>query len=201
MGLGSFLAQNPQKGCALITGAGGRLGSLLQASYASNPNRTFRFAFQSRSPGADHQWAPGDDPALLPACDAVIGLWGATSGNPAALSENARLVSTTSQLAKALDAERVIHLSSGAVYGPGTALHEDHPLGRSSDYGKSKLDMERAVADQRQADGLTHICLRLANVVGADSLAPTLRHTKPAYIDNFARDSSPPKAPLRSYIG
>ncbi|MEL6990099.1 MAG: SDR family oxidoreductase [Pseudomonadota bacterium] len=200
MGLGGFLTQNPQKGCALITGAGGRLGRLLQAAYAQSPNHLYRFEFQSRRPGADHQWSPGDDPRALPHCEAVIGLWGATSGSPAALSQNAQLVSTTSELAQALGAKRVIHLSSAAVYGPGTSMNENHSVGHCSDYGKSKLEMEKAARKRGQTDGLTHICLRLANVVGADSLAPALQHAGPATIDSFTCDPEPPKGPLRSYI-
>ena len=177
------------------------MGSLLYTSYRANLNHSYRFAFQSRRPGADYQWSPGDDPGPLPRCDAVIGLWGATAGSQAALSENARLVSTTSQTAQAIGAKRVIHLSSAAVYGPGVAMNEDHPVGHCGDYGKSKLDMEEAAKAQHQEDGLTHLCLRLANVVGADSLAPALRSPDAAKIDNFTQPPAPPKGPLRSYIG
>ena len=115
MGLGGFLTQNPQKGCALITGAGGRLGRLLQAAYAQSPKHLYRFEFQSRRPGADHQWSPGDDPRALPHCEAVIGLWGATSSSPAVLSQNALLLSTKPELAQAIGTKRVIHLPATAV--------------------------------------------------------------------------------------
>lgn len=201
MGLGGFLTQNPQKGCALITGAGGRLGRLLQAAQALDAELRWRFQFQSRGPGADFCWSPGDNPNELPRCNAVIALWGVTSGNPDQLADNTRLVSTTSQIALALGARKVVHLSSAAVYGPGKMMNEDHPVGNCNDYGKSKLAMERAILEQKKTDGLAHICIRLANVVGADSLAPALRNPEPARMDNFGKNPDHPKGPLRSYIG
>ena len=197
--MSGFVTQNPHKGCALITGAGGRLGALLRAARDLSPQVGRSFLFQSRGPGMDICWSPGDSTEDLPRVDAVIALWGATSGTEDELAENARLVPVTSQLARDLGASKVIHLSSAAIYGPGQDMNEDHPIGNCNPYGKSKIDMEHAVDAHREADGLVHICLRLANVVGADSLAPALRQSSPATIDNFGTDTHP-QGPLRSYI-
>lgn len=195
------MAELPKKGCALITGAGGRLGKLLRAARSDTPDLVHDFVFQSRNPGADLQWSPGQDTAILPKCKAVIALWGATSGTEDALKLNADLVTETVRVAREVGAQHVIHMSSAAVYGPGQTMAEDHPTSHCNAYGKSKLAMEDAVAQHRAEGDLHHICLRLANVVGADSLAPALRNTSPAMMDNFSPNPDTPQGPVRSYIG
>ncbi|MEM7731812.1 MAG: NAD-dependent epimerase/dehydratase family protein [Pseudomonadota bacterium] len=184
----------------LITGAGGRLGRLLQAARADSPDLHHRFLFQSRGAKADLRWIPGESLDHLPHCIAIIALWGATSGEVDALAQNAALVSLSADLARGLAATRVIHLSSAAVYGPGHNMNEDHPTDHCNNYGKSKLKLEDAVDFDRQKADLTHISLRLANVVGADSVAPVLRGERPAKIDNFSL-TPPHQGPIRSYIG
>ena len=63
-------------------------------------------------------------------------------------------------------------------------------------YGAAKLDMERAIADL-PPDGVRHVILRVANVIGADSLAAALRdRTRPVTLDRFADGTGP----CRSYI-
>lgn len=199
--MSGVMAQIPQKGCALITGAGGRLGHLLRAAYALNAQTLPPFVFQSRQPGADIQWSEGDPTDLLPRGEAVIALWGATSGDPETLSENTRLADLSTQVAQEIGASRVLHISTAAVYGPGQNINEDHPTDNCNIYGKSKLDMERHVARLSATGTLTHICLRLANVVGADSLAPALRSSEPVKMDMFNDDPTAPVGPIRSYIG
>lgn len=195
------MAQISQKGCALITGAGGRLGRLLRAARDDSPGLIHDFLFQSRSNGADVLWRPGHPTDVLPACDAIIALWGATAGDDAQLALNETLVTLGSDLARDLGARRVVHLSSAAVYGPGQNMHEDHATGDCNRYGKSKLRMEAAVDQERQRGDLTHLCLRLANVVGADSLAPALRGERPTRIDDFDPAPGSHQGPVRSYIG
>lgn len=195
------MTKNFQKGCVLITGASGRLGRLLQAARLDSPDLHHDFLFQSRSGPADVIWAPGDRLDSLPRCRAVIALWGTTSGSEEDLAQNHRLVALSSDLARGLGATRVVHLSSAAVYGPGQNMDEQNATDTCNPYGKSKLKMEVAVGDQRKAGDLSHICLRLANVVGADSLAPVLRGETPALIDNFNPGPGHHKGPVRSYIG
>ncbi|MDF1670480.1 MAG: SDR family NAD-dependent epimerase/dehydratase, partial [Roseovarius sp.] len=67
----------------------------------------------------------------------------------------------------------------------------------ASDYGHAKLAMEANVA-QLKGEGVCHCCLRLANVVGADSLAPALRAgtRQPVTLTRF-QDGHGPR---RSYV-
>ena len=190
------MTQFPQAADILVTGAGGRLGRLLRAAARRAGSDGTRLAFQSRQPGADIAWAPGDPLSALPRCETLVALWGATGGDPAALAANSALVATSRQVALACGARRLIHLSSAAVYGPGRGMTEDAPLLPTADYGRSKRAMEQAVAALPADDGMAHCCLRLANVVGADSLAPGLRGTAPVGMDQFADG----RGPLRSYI-
>ncbi len=177
------------------------MGRLLLAARRDSPDLHHEFVFQSRGDSADITWHPGDPVNRLPNCDAVIALWGATSGNQQDLDQNARLATLTADLARGLGARRVVHLSSAAVYGPGQMMNEDRPTENCNSYGKSKLDMEVSIDMDRRRTGLAQIALRLANVVGADSLAPVLRGERPALIDDFSADPKRHLGPLRSYIG
>ena len=180
----------------LITGANGRLGRLLQgASLARRPSPTQLF-FAARS--GDSDLPPFDAFALpgnLPAAGMVVALWGVTSGTPEALERNSDLVAATRALARATGARKALHLSSAGVYGPGEALTEQGPARPGSDYGRAKLRMEEAVAALTE-DGIAHCCLRLANVVGADSLAPALQGNGPVSLTRFGDG----RGPLRSYV-
>jgi nucleoside-diphosphate-sugar epimerase len=186
----------PQAADILVTGAGGRLGRLLRRAAVRDGTGGQRLAFQSRRPGTGLTWAPGEALSALPRCDTVVALWGRTSGDAAALAENAALVAFGHTVALATGARRLFHLSSAAVYGPGRRLDEGAPLSPSADYGRSKREMEREVARLPRTDRITHCCLRLANVVGADSLAPGLRGSGPVGMDRFDDGTGP----LRSYI-
>ncbi|MFN3208500.1 MAG: NAD-dependent epimerase/dehydratase family protein [Roseovarius sp.] len=179
----------------LVTGSGGRLGRLLFAARKLSGPQTPRFIFQSRKPGRDLQWSPDMPLGHLPNCDVIIALWGVTSGSDNALAENAALVETTRRTARACGAERVFHLSSAAVYGPGAQMSETTETAASTAYGKAKIDMEAAVRAAR--DTYRHCVLRLANVVGADSLAPALLSHGDVTLDRFADGHGP----RRSYIG
>ena len=82
----------PQAADILVTGAGGRLGRLLRRAAVRDGTGGQRLAFQSRRPGTGLTWAPGEALSALPRCDTVVALWGRTSGDAAALAENAALV-------------------------------------------------------------------------------------------------------------
>ena len=142
------------------------------------------------------RWSPGDDPDLLPDCATVIALWGSTSGDAAALEANVTLARDSRDVALTCGAARLFHLSSAAVYGPAQNATEATPPAPINPYGHSKLAMEQAVAGFDDA-GLHHCCLRLANVVGADSLAAGLAGQSPVTLDRFADGNGP----RRSYIG
>lgn len=84
----------------------------------------------------------------------------------------------------------VLIASSQAVYGPGQgALAEDAPCAPTSDYGRAKLAMERAVAGRAT-------CLRIGNVVGCDMLLMNAARG-PVTLDRLPDGRSP----RRAYIG
>ena len=60
----------------------------------------------------------------------------------------------------------------------------------------AKLAMEHTIAALPRREGLSHCCLRLANVLGADSLTPALASGAPVTLDRSADGHGP----LRSYI-
>ncbi len=151
--------------------------------------------FAARHPPADLLLEAGSPLPDLPSCDSVVALWGKTSGDAATLDQNISLADATRAVARACGARRVLHLSSAAVYGPGADLEETTTPKPHGPYGQSKLAMEARVAGFAD-DHAHHVCLRLANVVGADSLAPALTTQGPVRLDRFENDAGP----LRSYL-
>ena len=190
------MTQFPQAADILLTGAGGRLGRLLRRAVARDGAGPLRLAFQSRRPGTGLAWAPGDPLSALPRCETVVALWGRTGGDAAALAENGALVAFSHAVALACGARRLFHLSSAAVYGPGRRMDEATQPQPAAEYGRSKLALEAEVAGLPRTDRIAHCCLRLANVVGADSLAPGLRGAGPVAMDRFEDGGGP----IRSYI-
>lgn len=178
----------------LVTGGNSRIGLFLQAAWQADPG--ISPVWCARRPPADIVWAPGDDVPDLPRCAAVAAVWGPTVGNARTLAQNSELAHAARQLARACGAGRVIHLSSAAVYGPGTRMHETRDPAPANAYGAAKLEMERTIADLPR-DGLRHVILRVANVIGADSLSTALRdRTRPVTLDRFADGAGP----RRSYV-
>lgn len=183
----------------LILGSGGRLGRLLRAAIALEPPSDCDFVFQSRQgreAGGVLHWSPGEGMNALPRCDVVVALWGRTSGTAHELQENVTLADKSRDVGLHCGARLVMHLSSAAVYGPARAARETTDLAPVNDYGRSKCAMERRVAEFDDQT-TTHVCLRLANVVGADSLSPGLLAQDPVTLDQFEDG----RGPLRSYIG
>ncbi len=196
--LGKIVPKTPHFPRILVTGSNGRLGRLLRGATLAAKPPLAQVLFAARSgnsdiPAFDAQSIPSD----LPPADMVVGLWGVTSGSRAELAQNTDLVSATNTLARLTGASRVIHMSSAGVYGPGTDLSEHSPTKPASDYGHAKMVMEANVA-QLEIEGVFHCCLRLANVVGADSLAPALRarNSQPVTLTRF-QDGHGPR---RSYV-
>lgn len=195
-----IVTQLSQKRRVLITGSGGRLGRLLQAAHrlteSTGDAMQTEILFQSRQIGADLVWTPGDDPSRLPPFDAVVALWGRTKGNRLELAENETLVDVGCALAKQLGATQLIHISSVAVYGAGCNMTESHPCQPLNAYGAAKCGMEARVEARDATDALSHTVLRLANVVGADSLAPALEGPDAVSLHRFDNGTGP----VRSYL-
>ncbi|WP_299843761.1 NAD(P)-dependent oxidoreductase [uncultured Roseovarius sp.] len=172
---------------------------MLRRIWLSDPPDGVDLHFQSRTKlrGSNaHQWSPGQPADRLPACDTVIALWGQTAGDAEALSLNPALAGESRAVALTCGASRLLHISSAAVYGPAEHADEETPTAPINAYGQSKLALEMRVAGFDDPS-LAHTCLRLANVVGADSLAPALTGTEPVTLDRFEDG----QGPLRSYVG
>lgn len=169
----------------LIVGATGKLGVALRRYWADCPPAGLEPVWLSRA----------DLEAPVPEADAVIALWGVTQGTPEELARNVALAEAARVLAKAAGAERVLHLSSAAVYGAARAATEATELAPRGAYGQAKADMEARVALFAAAP--RNCVLRLANVAGCDSIFHTLAAGGVATLDRFEDGAGP----RRSYIG
>lgn len=179
----------------LILGATGRVARSLQRVWNEKPPQNMELHWVSRRmiPGVDQVWVPGEPVVSLPQCDVVFSLWGAVSGDRATLDGNTELAKAAHEAARHCGADRVIHASSSAVYAPSTEiLDEAAPCCPRNEYGKSKLRMERAVADETPLP----IILRIGNVVGAGGLFDSLGRPDDIFLDQFPDGSGP----LRNYV-
>ncbi|MFK7941186.1 MAG: NAD-dependent epimerase/dehydratase family protein [Roseovarius sp.] len=191
------MTKTPQYPTLIIPGSSGRLGRLLRGAYCAMPAPKGMCIFGARDGTADLVIDADDVPGRLPAADAVVALWGVTAGTAQDLERNTDLVQASVDVARAAGATRVFHMSSAAIYGPGAELSEASLPAPANAYGHAKLAAEQAVA-QLKDETMAHCCLRLANVVGADSLAPALRAgpDTPMTLTRF----SDGQGPQRSYV-
>lgn len=169
----------------LILGATGKLGAALRRYWAECPPAGLEPVWLSRA----------DLEAPVPEAAAVVALWGVTQGAPDVLARNVALAEAARVLAKAAGAERVIHLSSAAVYGAERAATEATALAPLGAYGQAKADMEARIALFGASP--RNCVLRLANVAGCDSIFRTLAGGGVATLDRFEDGAGP----RRSYIG
>ncbi|MYM55445.1 NAD-dependent epimerase/dehydratase family protein [Thalassovita mangrovi] len=188
----------------LVLGASGKVGRLLRAVWSAETPQGLRVIYQFRDAAPDAadciRFAPGDPAEDLGTIDAVLSLWGVTSGDARALAANTDLGLEAMRIARATGADRVLHASSIAVYAPSDApLGEDDPVGAPNAYGAAKADMEIAV---RSETGPRSCCLRIGSVAGAESLAASVDAYQaaevktPLTLHRFASGHGP----ARSYI-
>jgi nucleoside-diphosphate-sugar epimerase len=172
----------------LLTGRGGRLARLLRGVPGWEAGAV---AWHGR---ADGPLAPA-----LGGRRAVVALGGVTAGDARALAANAAAARDALEAAAQAGVRRVLLLSSAAVYGPGRGLSEAGPARPVSEYGRAKLEMERAVAAWVAArpGAPEACCLRLGNVAGADALLGRLRPGRRPRLDTFADGATP----ARSFVG
>ncbi|GHC50451.1 NAD-dependent epimerase/dehydratase family protein [Neogemmobacter tilapiae] len=176
----------------LVTGSGGKLGRVLRKVWQEE--RRFRPLWQvRRDPGpGDLLWqigAPWTGPSL--AGGVVVHL----AGGRGDLAGNVTLAEAVCRLAEEEGAAHVFLASSSAVYAPDdhADLHETTKPAPGSDYGRSKLAMEQALAHR------PHVTfLRIGNVFGCDSLIGNAR-----FVRAVSLTPAPGRAggPMRSYIG
>ncbi|CUH51484.1 Nucleoside-diphosphate-sugar epimerase [Shimia marina] len=184
----------------LILGANGKLGRLMRAACARIPELQagWRIIWAARREGAgiDLVVPNGVLPTGFPQADAVLALWGVVPGQ-GNLEDNTLLAQRALEVARASGAQRVLHCSSSAVYGPGRDCDEQAALTPVNAYGLAKIAMEEHILAQKQADAeWPESCLlRIANVVGADSLFAAMTRGGPVTLDAFEVGQSP----VRSY--
>lgn len=168
---------------ALVLGRTGKIGRALERYWSAH------------APGVSPAWmGRSEAEGVVPAARAVLALWGKTAGDAETLAQNATLAERAAALAAEAGADRVIHLSSAAVYGgAGPYREEDAPAPRNA-YGLAKCEMEARIA--RLGGGARHCILRLANVAGADSLFRALEAQGEIVLDRFEDGGGPE----RSYI-
>ncbi len=186
----------------VVLGAGGKVGRLLHRFWSITPSENVRITYQHHQPNGPQGaviWQYGDDPGVLDSSENLLVLWGVTPGSHRPLGQNRTLALQALELARKMGARRVFIASSAAVYagaGPGP-LAEDRPLAPVAPYGRAKLEMEQAVLRQAaRADDIAVSCLRLANVVGADSLFAAMARGGEVTLDRFASGLGP----RRSYL-
>lgn len=185
----------------MLMGASGRLGSILRACWRDPTDlvchsRSARPGFLCFDPLAE----AGKMKAAMADCAAVICLsgvtpaWAAAHGD--AMSDNGRLALSAIEAAQLAGVPRVFLASSAAVYGATAGpLQEDDPCHPVSDYGRAKLEMERAALDPARAGGPSVTVLRIGNVAGADAILGGWRAAM--QIDQLPAGGTP----RRSYIG
>ncbi len=190
----------------LVLGSSGRAGRLLRGAWASAGGPAA--LFHALRPGPGIGLAGPCGPELAPDVgfvpSALLVLSGVTAGSAEELRGNSAAALAGLELAQALGTPLVILCSSAAVYRPGSAggpFSETGPAEPQRPYGRAKLDMERAAAAWSEAHpcGPRVLCLRLANIVGADMLGDAVRRATPAEplrLDRF----SDGMGPRRSYL-
>lgn len=205
----------------LVLGATGRIGAILRKCWINGQGLWQSRAARDRSGdqsggqsgGQSEEWAVFDplrDRAALDraaqGCTAVLCLSGVThaaAARGADLADNTRLALAAVRAGAGARA-RVLLASSAAVYGnprgnpetgPPVPLHEADRPAPLSDYGRAKLEMERAGAGLGAALGVPVTALRIGNIAGADAI---LGGWRPGFeLDRFADGQTP----RRSYIG
>lgn len=180
----------------LVLGGTSRVARLLRACWNSNVPEKLRIFWVGREPGPgiDHVWQPGENVDSLPQCNIVLALWGTISGIEEELRANISLAHEAHRVARELGAGHVFHASSVAVYRPtAQIIDENAPCDPRNPYGRSKLAMEHAVSGETPRA----TCLRMANVVGADSLFNALSKDGTMTVDAFEDGTGPRRSYLR----
>lgn len=170
-----------------VTGAGGRIGRLLQRVWPDVAPKGLEPVFLDRA-----DWDILQNPAPAPiSVDAVIDLAGVIRGDT---SQNPQIAAAVAAWAVACGAVPVF-LSSAAVYPGGPrAMDEETDANPMSDYGRSKFLAEGVV---RAADK-DALILRLGNLAGADALLGGAKSESEVILTPVPGEAG---GPVRSYIG
>lgn len=183
----------------LILGANGKVAGMVRASWAARSDAPVVTPVARKAAKGLVAWVPDAPMDVLPNADVVVALWGVTPGPGARLGVNTNLALSAMRVAQSVGADRVLHCSSAAVYGPAERmLVEGDSCDPASPYGAAKVTMEQALAvfAARHPEGPRPVALRIGNVAGADSLFASLRRMGAITLDRFPDGAGP----LRSYI-
>ncbi len=179
----------------IVTGAGGRLGRILQAAWAEG-GVPLRPVWTGRGAGLPVEWdLLADMPKGLPRGAVVLHLAGATPhGRHRAMLRNVALVPPLLRMCRETGARRLLFMSSAAVYPPGGPWDEAAALAPSNPYGRSKAEAEALIRAQSHTPVTI---LRPGNIAGADALLG------PRAPEEILLDPVPGQlgGPLRSWIG
>ncbi len=180
----------------LVLGSTGKLGRLLRTRLTTSPDLLsgWQVVWAGRKADAGVDWVYSED--APPKADAVLALWGVVPGK-GDLADNITLAHRAVEIAKESGAARVLHCSSSAVYGPTREATETSTLAPVNAYGVAKIEMEQSLFMEVSGPSTEpkSIVLRLANVVGADSLFRAIQSGQPVTLDTFDIGQSP----IRSY--
>lgn len=180
----------------LVLGSTGKLGRLLRTCLATAPDLLsgWQVVWGGRKADAGVDWAYSEGPP--PKADAVLALWGVVPGK-GDLADNITLAHQAVEIAQDSGAARVLHCSSSAVYGPAREAAENSALAPVNAYGVAKIEMEQSLFldVSGQSTEPNSAVLRLANVVGADSLFHAIQSGQSVTLDAFDIGQSP----IRSY--
>ena len=199
----------------LLLGASGKVGSLVRSAWQINPPdeteivSQFRKSDKSR-PFSDNFliWDPAKGIKALHQdihqngpYQAMIVLAGTTPASSADLTENSKIAENVLNAALETKIPKVLIASSSAVYGiwKEQPYNEQDELKPVNEYGQEKIHMEEVCSLHRQK-GLEVCCMRLGNIIGADSLSMNMKvqkHDNPIILDKFSDGCGP----RRSYIG
>ncbi len=180
-----------------VLGASGRLGRLIRPVWPADDPALWI----SRRAGAGLTQCDmlAEKSALishLRGCGALLCLAGATNAGGQPMTDNIALAEAAIQAAAHAGVGVVLLASSAAVYGdnPGV-LNETMVCQPHSEYGRAKLEMERAGTALGLRLGVRVTSLRIGNVAGADAILGGWR-------SGFQLDQLPDSTtPRRSYIG
>ncbi len=194
-------------GACLVLGAGGRVGRSLRAVWDEATDGA-PVLFQSRQAGPGIAVVGDPGRGLVPQIGRPIATVAVLAGVTAArtaegFAANTRLARAGWDLALALGTPRLVVCSTAAVYPGGSHVwHEDDEIAPRNAYAISKRAMEVAAAGwvaEAAGAGPAVLCLRLANVVGADMLANAVARsspTAPLKLHRFDDGRSPRRAYL-----